>query len=128
LQEVQHVADEPKKMNLEQWSASIPGDLGLRAAYWTKKPEDPLTFRPIVAWVVYNVRPADAPAQAPINNGFTPVVVSPWFWPVLANQLVDYLAVFPSAMDETAVIAEFKAWEEARANNVQVNVPGRGQA
>ena len=46
---------DPKRY-LEDWSAITPTDFGLHAAYWTGKPGEPVTFRPILGWITYNAK------------------------------------------------------------------------
>ena len=84
---------DPKRY-LEDWSAITPTDFGLHAAYWTGKPDEPVTFRPILGWITYNAKEVGSPPDTLLKNGFGAVVLSDAWWPLLAFQINDYGGVF----------------------------------
>ena len=102
---------EPPPIFHEWWSAISPGDLGLKAGYWTGNDSDPMTFLPIVGWVTVLMRklPFIDDKNLP-QNGFYPVVISDLMFPELANLLPNYCAIFLKDMTDD----QAKAWIRER--------------
>ncbi len=107
------------------WSAISPGDLGLKAGFWTRKKEDPLTFREIVGWVSIATRVVPNPAV----NGFYAVILSNSMHPSLAMALEGYCGVFLKNMAAPDAKVRAMEWLDAKPGaEPQPNVKGVGQA
>jgi hypothetical protein len=100
--------------------------LGLKAGYWTKDGKDPLEFREIVGWVTITIR--DPRTDAPPENTFQAVVYDYTMYPTLARSLLQYRGVFPKNASEEEAKALVLEWSKPRAEHVQPNIPGIGQA
>ena len=84
---------DPKKY-LEDWSAITPTDFGLHAAYWTGKPDEAVTFRPILGWITYNAKEVGSPPDTLLKNGFGAVVLSDAWWPLWPSRSATMAASF----------------------------------
>ena len=118
---------DPKRY-LEDWSAITPTDFGLQAAYWTGKPDEPVTFRPILGWITYNAKEVGSSPDTLLKNGFGAVVLSDAWWPLLAFQINDYGGVFPKTLDLETVKAKIAEWRSSGAEQFRINVRGVGKA
>ena len=118
---------DPKRY-LEDWSAITPTDFGLQAAYWSGKPEEPVTFRPILGWITYNAKEIGSSPDTLLKNGFGAVVLSDAWWPLLAFQINDYGGVFPKTLDLETVKAKIAEWRSSGAEQFRINVREVGQA
>lgn len=114
---------------IEQWSAITPHDLGLKAAYWSGKSEDPITYRPIIGWLTITGRPTDAAPNTPLINKFFPQVLSDNWWPMSSWTVPDYAGVVPKDISDEAAKEAITRWRKAPpGEDVQVNVRGVGLA
>jgi hypothetical protein len=126
--------EEKKDQAQEVWSAISPGDLGLKAGYWTEKDSDPLTFKPIVGWITVLSREPPFTDSNPPKNGFYPVVLAdPLFsglmWPIVASNLPSYCGVFPKKMTERKAKALALEWtKKSGSTELQPNMGRTGQA
>jgi len=119
-----------KKKFVEQWSAISPGDLGLKAAFWTGPDRKALMFRPIVGWVTFTFREVGAPSDVGPSNNFAPVVISDFWLPTLASFLPDCAAIVPKDLTEEQVLTKLGEWAAAGAPQEQlaINVRDVGKA
>ncbi len=100
----------------ELWSNITPNDLGLKAAYWTHRDEDPVRFVAIVGWVTWSALPPYDPNLP--ARGFFPVVVDPTStWPHMAKNLQDYLGVVPNDWESDAVKERARAVKPEHAGS-----------
>lgn len=121
------MAEQPKPQHHEMWSAISPGDLGLKAGFWTGKEKDPLDFKSIVGWV--SVVSRTAPSDTPPQNGFHPVVLADNMYPVGAPLLPRYCGVFLKEMTESEAKRVAATWRNASSGvEPQPNVKGTGVA
>jgi hypothetical protein len=111
---------------LEEWTAVTPVDFGLQAAYWTRKAEDEVSFRPIVGWLTFNSREVGSSPDAPFYNGFAAVVIGDFFWPVMANLIANFGGTVPKDMDPAMVKAQIAEWDAAGPELIRFT--GRGVA
>jgi len=101
---------EPPAAYHEWWSAISPGDLGLKAGEWTGKDSDPMTFRPIVAWVTVMMRKLPFTDANPPDNRFLPVALSDTMFPVLAGLIPTHCGVFLKNMTEAEAKVRAREW------------------
>jgi hypothetical protein len=113
---------QPAKVLHEMWSAISPGDLGLKAGYWTGKEGDALTFRDIVGWATVVSR--EVPSDEPPKNDFFAVVLADNMFPVVATIVPHYCGVFLKAMAESEAKKAAVVWMK----QPRPNVSGFGQA
>ncbi|HXJ21104.1 MAG TPA: hypothetical protein VMT03_12810 [Polyangia bacterium] len=117
------------KQFVEQWSGITPHDLGLKAAYWSGKEDDPVVYRPVVGWMTVTGRATDAPPNTPLANQFFPLVLGDDWWPHSAWELTNYGGVVPKDIADDAVKEAIKKWRtKPEGPDVQVNVRTVGQA
>ena len=90
----------------EHWSPISPGDLGLKAGYWTGQDADPLRFRPVLGWITVNT--------ASNQHFFQAVVLSDLMLPTVAILMPQYCGVFLKEMTEEQAKAEAKRWMSTR--------------
>ena len=75
-------------------SAICPNDLGLKAGFWSRKPDEPVRFREIVGWVtIVNF------VEAKMNT-FVPIVLSDLAFPCFCFEanFPDFIGVFGKAL------------------------------
>lgn len=89
----------PRAANM-QIGAICPADFGLKVAYWTKQPGDPVTFRDILGWAPV---PNFVEAQTP---PFLPVVLNDHGWPVIAGHVPNAVGHFKKDASEEDVRAQ----------------------
>jgi hypothetical protein len=94
------------KKQKPQLSAICPGDLGLKAGYWTRKDEDQIRFRPILGWVTVT----NFHDQGIATEPFQPVVLNDHGLPVPARFIEPYLGTFASALTAAQAREEIERW------------------
>jgi hypothetical protein len=107
----------------ESWSTISPGDLGLKAGFWTGEDSDPMTFTPIIGWITVTLRKADEP---PFNT-FAAVVLSEQMFPVLALTLPNHRGVFLKDMPADQAKVRAREWVNRPRGELQPTM-GMGQA
>lgn len=99
------------------YSAITPNDLGYKAAYWSRKPDDPVTFRPIIGWMTG--------PEVHANNTSYPyqwlaIVPGDEWCPELAGNVPHFGCICPKDVDDQAElkkrIEQFKQLPEAQIN------------
>ena len=87
-------------------STICPDDLGLKAGFWSTKPEEPMTFRPIVGWVTVTnfIESALGPFIAIVlnDNAFPTFLSTPNF--------PNYVGVFAKALTPEEAKAKCLSW------------------
>lgn len=121
--------EEQQKIYPERWSAITPNDLGLQAAYWNGKDDDPVTFRQIVGWITYSLDEVPNPSEKKSRNGFAAIVIADHWYPALAGSVPDYAGTVPKGLSSAEVLPRLKSWKgKPEASQDQVNVLGVGRA
>jgi hypothetical protein len=96
----------------EHWSPISPGDLGLKAGYWTGQDKDPVRFRAVIGWITINT--------ATNQHFFQAVVLSDLMLPTVAILMPQYCGVFLKEMTEEQAKAEAKRWMSAHPGQPMV--------
>lgn len=108
------MADDPKVPSppevvpsIEEWSGISPGDLGLKAVYWTDDTCTAIVSRPIVGWITYAGRRL---TDVLTNRGFAAIVIADFWVPVLAGAVPRFVGIAPKDKSDEEIIARMREW------------------
>jgi hypothetical protein len=116
--------DEPKPDAAPPMLSSIcPGDLGLKAAFWTDTRRAAFTFKPILGWVTVMNHFFRLEAR---DQDFHPVVLNEFGHPVLAPLIKGYAWVFEKGVSHERAKQLWDEWAKLEEDRPRM-VPAFGR-